>query len=81
MAFFLNLLLGVALQIVGFLLAPKPKQEKPPEAEDMDDPTAEAGRPVPVVFGTIQVKGMNLLWFGEKVRVDRLVKDKSGKKK
>jgi hypothetical protein len=25
-----------------------------------------SGRPVPVVFGTITVKGSNILWFGEK---------------
>lgn len=66
MAWFLQLLLGIAFQILGYLLAPKPKKEKPPAATEMDAPTAEAGRPIPVVFGTMLVKSPNFLWWGEK---------------
>ena len=76
---FLQLLIGVALQIIGFLLAPKPKQEKPPAARDMDNPTADAGRPIPVIFGTDTTKGLNYLWYGEKTLRD--YKKKSGGKK
>ena len=65
-AWFVPLLIGIALNIVSYLLMPKPKQPKPVAAKDMDNPTAEAGRPIPVVFGTITVKGTNVLWFGEK---------------
>lgn len=66
MAFWI--ILGAALVSVALnlLLAPKPKAPKPDAAKDLDDPTAEAGRPIPVVFGTVTVKGLNLLWFGEK---------------
>jgi hypothetical protein len=67
MAWFLPLLIGIALQVVGYLLMPKPKSPKPPAAQDLEDPTAEAGRPIPVVFGTITVKGINVLWFGNKL--------------
>jgi hypothetical protein len=45
---------------------PRAKTPKPEMAKDLDDPTAEAGKPIPVVFGTITVKGLNVLWFGEK---------------
>ena len=76
---FVQLLIGVALQIIGYLLMPKPKQPEPPEAQDMDDPTAEAGRPVPVVFGTIEIKGLNIIHFGEKQKIER--KKSSGSKK
>lgn len=48
------------------LLVPKPKKTKPPETTDMENPTAEAGRPWPVVFGTVTVKGINCLWYGDK---------------
>ncbi len=58
--------IGLAISTVGYMLAPKPKQQKPPEARDLENPTADAGRPVPVVFGTIEVKGLNILWYGEK---------------
>ena len=67
MAFWL--ILGLALLgslALNLLLAPKPKAPKPEAAKDLEDPTAEAGRPIPVVFGTVTVKGLNLLWFGEK---------------
>lgn len=66
MAFWI--ILGAALVSVALnlLLAPKPKAPKPEAAKDLEDPTAEAGRPIPVVFGTVTVKGLNLLWYGEK---------------
>lgn len=62
----INLAIGLALSVVGYLLAPRPKPPKPGEAAQMNDPVAEAGKPIPVVFGTITVKEPNVLWFGEK---------------
>lgn len=63
-----SLLLGLALSIVSYMLMPKPKEQKPPEAQDLEDPTAEAGRPIPVVFGTVTVKGGNILYYGDKFK-------------
>lgn len=51
---------------ISILLRPKVKAPRPDEAKDLEDPTADAGRPIPVVFGTITVKGLNVLWFGDK---------------
>lgn len=70
-AWFLYLLLGVGLQVVGYLLMPKPKQPKPPEATDMEEPTAESGRPIAVIFGEIRITGPNILWFGQKYLRER----------
>ena len=61
-----QLAIGVGLQVVGFLLAPKPKQSQPDEVRDMDNPTAEEGRPIPVVFGEHEVTGVNIIWYGQK---------------
>lgn len=66
--FLINLLIGIALQVVAYLLMPQPKQPKPPAAQDADDPVAEAGKPLPVVFGSLTVKGLNCLWFSDKVK-------------
>ncbi len=66
MAFWIPFLIALALNIVSYLLMPKPKQPKPDAAKDMDDPTAEAGRPIPVIFGEVTFKGLNVIWFGEK---------------
>lgn len=57
--------ISVALTAIAYLLMPKPKQEKP-EVRDLEDPTASAGRPIPVLFGTKKIKGVNILWYGEK---------------
>lgn len=66
MAWWLIVVAAVASVALSLLLAPKVKAPKPEAAKDLEDPTAEAGRPIPVVFGTITVKGLNLLWYGEK---------------
>lgn len=66
MAWFLWLLVAIAFQVVAFLLAPKPKKQQPPETKDLDNPVAERGKPIPVVFGTLTVKGLNVLWYGDK---------------
>lgn len=73
MAFFLNLLIALVLMVVAYLIMPKPKQQSP-EIEDMDDPVAEAGKPLPVLFGTMTIKGLNVLWFGDKSYVKSKVK-------
>jgi hypothetical protein len=63
---------AVALSVaVSILLRPKVKAPKPDSVKDLEDPTADAGRPIPVVFGTVTVKGLNVLWFGEKSKVTK----------
>lgn len=68
MAWFLPLLIGIALSVVATLLMPKPKQPKPEAAKDLESPTADASRPVAVIFGTITVNDPNILWSGDKAR-------------
>lgn len=68
MAFFAALAISLAISIISYLIMPKPKAPKPEAAKDLEDPTAEAGRPIPVVFGTMTVKGLNVLWFGDKAK-------------
>ena len=65
MAFFIPLIIALALMVVSYLLMPKPKSE-PAHFDQMDDPTAEAGKPIPVAFGTIRVKSMNILDYKDK---------------
>jgi len=64
--FIVQILVSIALSFLAYLLAPKPKQAKPEAAAEMENPTADAGRPIPVVFGTVTIKGPNFLWYGEK---------------
>jgi hypothetical protein len=69
MAFpWLILAAAVASVVLSLLLMPKPKAPRPEATSDLDNPVAEAGKPIPVVFGTVTVKGLNVLWFGDKGR-------------
>lgn len=69
----LQLALGVAVQVIGYMLAPSSATAQPDEVTDMDDPTAESGRPIPVLFGEMEITGVNIIWFGEKETTTRKV--------
>lgn len=42
-----------------------PKGQKEPEAGKLDVPTAEEGKPIPVIFGTVIIKDSNVTWYGD----------------
>lgn len=65
MPFLVLFVIAIALSIAAYMLAPKPKQAKT-EAADLEAPTVSAGRPIPVVFGTVTLKSPNILWYGDK---------------
>lgn len=68
--FLIQLVVAVALLIFSYVLAPKPKKQKPPASRDADNPTSESGRAIPVVFGTLIVTGPNVLYFTDKAKYD-----------
>jgi hypothetical protein len=65
-AWFIVVAIAVAVAALSLVLMPKPKTHKPDALSDYDNPTAEAGRPIPVPFGTITIKGLNNLGFWDK---------------
>lgn len=67
--FIIQILIALALNIIAYLIMPKPKGARPEAVKDLEDPVAEAGMPIPVVFGTVTVKGLNVLWFGDKSKI------------
>ncbi|APL99214.1 MAG: hypothetical protein EAS51_12380 [Microbacteriaceae bacterium] len=68
----------VAALVVSYALTPKPQNQKPAAFEDLQLPTAEEGREIPVVFGTRDIKSSNVVWYGDLRTV--AVKKKGGKK-
>lgn len=72
----------VALFVVSFVVAyataPKPQSQKPAGLGDLQVPTAEEGREVPVLFGTRDIKAPNIVWYGDLRTV--AIKSKGGKK-
>ena len=63
--FFFQLAVMVVSGIISYALAPKPPKPKPAALADFDAPTAEEGRPMPVVFGTVWLRSPNVLWYGD----------------
>ena len=61
-----QLLIAVALNILSYVLTPKPKAAKPAAVEQAQNPTAEAGRPIPKLWGSGRVMETNVLGFWDK---------------
>jgi hypothetical protein len=59
----------VVVFVVSLIIAvstmPKPQSRRPDAFEDIDAPTAEEGREIPVLFGTRMIEGPNLVWYGD----------------
>jgi len=53
-------------------------EPKPASLSDVDAPTAEEGRPIPVVFGTVLLRGANVVWYGDLAAEP--IRKKGGKK-
>jgi hypothetical protein len=66
------------LALASYLLAPKPKSAPPAKISDNDIPIAEDGASIPVVFGTRDIAGPNVVWYGHVKTV--AIKSKGGKK-
>jgi hypothetical protein len=64
--------------LVSYAMAPKPQSQPPAGLGDIQVPTAEEGREIPVLFGTKELKGPNVVWFGD-LRTEAI--RKSGGKK
>ena len=57
------LILSVASTVLSMLMQPKPLPPIAASLSDFQVPTAEEGRPVSVIFGTVLVKGANVVWY------------------
>lgn len=74
MAVFVAIAAAVAAVALSLIFMPKPKRTRPDETKDLENPVAEAGKPIPVIFGTLTVKGLNVLWYGNKGTKTKKVK-------
>jgi hypothetical protein len=75
-----TLLLFVASFILAAVLAPKPKIENARASgyADVKFPTSSEGNPVPLVYGTVRLRGPNTLWYGDFRAVPVTQKIKTG---
>ncbi len=74
--------LTAAVFVVSFIIAykslPKPQTQKPAGLDEVQAPTAEVGREIPVLFGRRKIEGANVVWYGD-LRTTP-IKKKGGKK-
>lgn len=61
-----QLAFAIVMAVISYALQPRPKMPVPAAATEMDNPTASAGTPLPVVFGTMTVKSANFLGYWAK---------------
>ena len=67
--FLFQLFIAFVLNVIAYALLPKPKRQRA-EATDqrreLETPTADTGRPIPVAFGTVNVLSPNVLFMADK---------------
>lgn len=69
--------IAIVALVVGYALAPKPQSQNATQGT-VEAPTAEEGANIPVLFGTRDFKGANVVWYGDIKAV--AIKKKGGKK-
>lgn len=74
----LNLLIGIAVMIIGYvLMAKQPVQSQSATSKPQkgEIPQVSAGAPAGVLFGTktFEAGETNILWHGDKLQTTRLV--------
>lgn len=74
MNFLVQFAIAVVLSVLSYLFMPKPKMPKPDASQELEAPMAEAGVPMPVVFGTKTLKAPNALWTGDVSTIEQKVK-------
>lgn len=60
-----QIVIAIILAVVSYMLTPKPKSPQSEATKQLDAPTADASRPIPVVFGSMTIKSPNCLWYGD----------------
>ena len=59
------LLYFVVVTVLTIALAPRPPTPRAASFTDFTLPTADQGRPIPVIFGTVNITGPNCVWYGD----------------
>ena len=55
----------IALVVYAITQIPDPKDRPPAAFSDLELPVAEVGMEIPVLFGTRDLDGPNVVWYGD----------------
>lgn len=72
MPFIINIVVGLAMQILGYLIMPKAKQELPSESE-LDEPTVQS-KPISRVWGSVTIESPQIIGKWDKQLIKRKAK-------
>ncbi len=72
------LAVSLALQVVAYILSPKPEGPQNATAGRLDVPHPPMGEEIPVVFGKVWVKDAGVIYYGNKDL--KAIKSGGGKK-
>ena len=61
----IRLIIMLICMAISYALAPDPDEGKSATIEEYNVPTAEVGRPIPVLFGRKIIRGPNVVWYGD----------------
>ena len=64
-AWIIQIIIAVVMMVASYALTPRPKSAQP-AAKQMDSPTADAGKEIGVIFGTVTIKEPNCLGSWDK---------------
>lgn len=76
MFWFIALFVGAL--VIAYATMPKPQTQPPAGLGEIQAPVAEEGIEIPVLFGTRDLNGPNVVWYGDLKTV--AIKSKGGKK-
>lgn len=63
------LIVSVAINVAAMVIMPKPKAPKPDAVQQAESPTADAGKPIPVLFGKARIMETNIIgWWDKSTR-------------
>ncbi len=74
----LQIALWVVSTVISYALRPKPAKLRPTALDQSNIPVAEEGKEIPVLFGTRDITGPNVVWYGD--FSSKAIKKKGGKK-
>lgn len=57
--------ISIALSVLAYMLMPKPSTDTGRQSQNLREPQAEAGIPLPVVFGEVTIMSPNVMWYGD----------------
>ena len=77
MPFWFALFLFIGTTVLSALLQKRPKDAQPSSLGDFTFPTAQEGRAIPVIFGTVKMAAPNVVWYGD-LSVDAIKKKGGG---